>query len=74
MMNIAKYSFFIYCAHEPVYEMLKHVVVMLTGKSEVAYIILYFVNPILIIAILILVAKILEKRLKVVYSLLMGRR
>ena len=72
--NFAKYSFFIYCAHEPLYEILKKISVMILGQSEWTYTVLYFTNPFIFIVIIVCVSVFLERRFNKIYSILAGSR
>lgn len=71
---ICGYSFFIYCFHEPSLNIFKKLALKLFGTSEATLIIFYYLNPLLMVAFAILVAKCLQRLLPGVYGLLTGGR
>ena len=71
---ICGYSFFIYCFHEPSLNIFKKLALAVCGINPWAIIIFYFINPILIIAIAVIIAKVLKKNAPNVYALFTGGR
>ena len=83
MMNVDKYhwyesllgySFFIYCFHIPFFNIVKKLNLMIIGESQINLIILYFVNPIIAVALIVLIAKLLQYLLPKCYKVLTGYR
>lgn len=74
LTHYSSYSFFIYLFHEPVFNIIKKIGLILLGVHEWSLIILYLVNPIIMCAIAIIVAKVLQKHLPKTYSILVGGR
>lgn len=68
------YSFFIYLFHEPTINIIKKLGLKVLGEHEWSMILLYSVNPLIMCAIAIIVAKILQKYLPLTYRLLTGGR
>lgn len=68
------YSFFIYLAHMPLFTAFKKVSLMITDVSNASLIILFFLNPLILVLFLILVAKTMQKFAPKVYSMLVGGR
>lgn len=71
---ISKYSFFIYLFHEPVFNIIKKVNMIIFGANECSLVILYFINPILMVLISIFVAMSLKIILPRIYSIAVGGR
>lgn len=72
--HICGYSFFIYCFHEPAFNINKKLGVAVLGGSEPVLIILYLVNPIIMVSCAIIVAKLMQKYISPVYKILTGGR
>lgn len=72
--SILGYSFFIYLFHEPVFNIIKKIGLKMLGIHEWSLIALYLINPIIMCAIAIAVAKVLQKYLPKVYGVLVGGR
>lgn len=74
--HICGYSFFIYCFHEPAFNIIKKLGVVVLGSSEPVLIGLYLINPLMMVAIAILIAKTMLriKLLAPVYKFLTGGR
>lgn len=68
------YTFFIYCFHEPTFNIIKKLGLKLLGSHESTLILLYFVNPLLMVAVAVGVAKCLERLVPPFYRLLTGGR
>lgn len=73
---VCGYSFFIYCFHEPAFNIIKKLGVAIFGSSESALIILYLVNPLIMVGCAIAVAKTMQrvKAFVPVYKVLTGGR
>lgn len=74
LMCVCGYSFFIYCFHMPTLNIFKKIGIMLMGENDVSYTICFLVNPILIVVLSIVVAKLLKKHCPVTYKILTGDR
>ena len=74
--HICGYSFFIYCFHEPAFNIIKKLGVVVLGSSEPVLIVLYLINPLIMVAITIIIAKTMLhiKPLVPVYKFLTGGR
>lgn len=68
------YSFFVYCFHEPVFNIIKKIGVFFVGYSNTSLIVLYLLNPIVMLALSIFVAKVMQKYTPKVFSILTGGR
>lgn len=68
------YSFFIYCSHEPAFNIIKKLGLKILGIHEWSLILLYIINPLIMCAAAIGVAKILQKFLPKMYGILTGGR
>lgn len=67
-------SFFIYVFHEPLLTIMKKAIFYGLAKDSGSYLLVYFVSPILTIAISILFALILKRYFLIPYKLLTGNR
>ncbi len=74
ILDASRYSFFIYCFHEPTFNVVKKIMLTIFGQSQPALITLYFVNVVLMCAICVLVAKALDLVCPKFYGLLTGFR
>lgn len=72
--SLLGYSFFIYLFHEPVFNIIKKIGLMVFGVHEWSLILLYMINPLIMCAIAIMVAKLLQRFVPKVYSVLVGGR
>lgn len=74
--HICGYSFFIYCFHEPAFNIIKKLGVVVLSSSEPVLIVLYLINPLIMVAIAIIIAKTMLhiKPLVPVYMFLTGGR
>lgn len=68
------YSFFIYLFHEPAFNIIKKIGVKVLGIHEWSLILLYLVCPFVMCMVAIGVAKILQRYVPKVYSVLVGGR
>jgi len=71
---ISKYSFFIYLFHEPVFNIIKKLSLILIGVHEWSLILLYLINPIIMCALALVVAKVFQNYMPRLYSVLVGGR
>jgi surface polysaccharide O-acyltransferase-like enzyme len=71
---IFSYSFFIYLFHEPAINIIKKIGLRLLGIQEWSLILLYMINPILMVVASILIARLLQHLFPRVYSILVGGR
>lgn len=74
LLRLSPYTFFIYLMHEPVFNVIKKVTLKAVGVSEWSLIILYIVNPFILICLLIGVAIVLQKIVPSAYRVLTGGR
>lgn len=68
------YSFFIYLFHEPTFNIIKKLGLKVLGVHEWSLILLYIVNPIIMCILAIAVAKLLQRFIPKIYSVLVGGR
>lgn len=68
------YSFFIYLFHEPVFNIIKKIGLKVLGVHEWSLILLYLINPLIMCATAIMVAKLLQRFVPKVFSVLVGGR
>lgn len=68
------YSFFIYLFHEPVFNIIKKIPIRLFGDSEPVLVLLFLINPIIMAAVAVVTAKVVQKCLPKLYSILVGGR
>lgn len=71
---ICGYSFFIYCFHEPAFNIIKKLPVAIWGDSPAILNLFYWVNPWIMVAVAVLVAKLLQKVSPALYKILTGGR
>ncbi|MEY8687572.1 acyltransferase family protein [Bacteroides sp. AN502(2024)] len=71
---ICGYSFFIYCFHEPAFNIIKKLALMICGTSEPVLIFFYFINPWLMVAMTVIIARLLQRIMPRVYKILTGGR
>ncbi len=74
LLLLANYSFFIYLFHEPILYVFIRMGLRLLGISDFTLSLLYFINPILIVILGILLAKGIKALSKPIYSVLVGGR
>jgi hypothetical protein len=67
-------TFFIYAFHEPVLTFFKKGLFFALGTSESQYFLVYFVAPILTIALSYLIGQILKKHFTFIYEIITGGR
>lgn len=73
-LYVSKYCFFIYLFHEPAFNIIKKVNLRILGLHEWSLILLYFMNPIIMCVISVVVAKLMQKFIPKTYSVLVGGR
>lgn len=71
---ISNYTFFIYLFHEPAFNIVKKIPLIICGINDVTLVFFYLVNPLIMLAFAIIAAKILQRFLPSVYSVLVGGR
>lgn len=72
---ILGYSFFVYLFHEPVFNIIKKIgVKVLGGVGDGALIILFLINPLIMYAVAVMVAKLMQRFAPRVYGVLVGGR
>lgn len=71
---ICGYSFFIYCFHEPAFNIIKKLALVVFGKSEPVLIIFYFINPWIMVFVAVLTAKWFQRMTPQIYKVLTGGR
>lgn len=68
------YSFFIYCFHEPAFNIIKKLPVAILGDSPVVLTFFYLVNPWIMVVVAVLIAKLLQWKMPILYKILTGGR
>lgn len=71
---ICGYSFFIYCFHEPAFNIIKKLALTIYGTSEKVLIFFYLINPWIMVAIAVITAKMLQRMTPRIYKTLTGGR
>ena len=71
---ICGYSFFIYCFHEPTFNIIKKLALAICGTSEFVLIFFYFFNPWIMVIFAIIIAKIMQRFVPNIYNILTGGR
>lgn len=71
---ICGYSFFIYLFHEPTFSVIKKLGLAIFGVNELSIITLYYINPWIMVAVAVLVARIMQHMIPSVYKILTGGR
>lgn len=71
---ICGYSFFIYCFHEPAFNIIKKLVLVICGTSEPVLIFFYFINPWIMVAMAVITARLLQRSMPRAYKILTGGR
>ena len=74
IIYLASFSFFIYAFQSPLIKIFYKILLSLLPKSEISGLMVYFISPIFIISISIIVAKLLKSKMSSIYSLLTGNR
>jgi fucose 4-O-acetylase-like acetyltransferase len=69
-----QYAFFLFAAHEPFLTAFKKISIKCLGTSEVSLLAAYFIAPVAVIAVVLLVAVLLRRWLPGVYSFVSGHR
>lgn len=71
---ICGYSFFIYCFHEPAFNIIKKLALIICGTNEPVLIFFYFINPWIMIALAIITARLIQHIMPQTYKILTGGR
>lgn len=71
---ICGYSFFIYCFHEPAFNIIKKLALVLFGTAESTIVFFYYLNPWIMVFSAILIARFLQKIAPQLYKILTGGR
>ena len=74
VLGIVGYTFFIFLFHEPSFNIIKKLGLVFLGVGEWQLIILYLINPIIMVFVSIVVAKVLERTIPYFYSITVGGR
>lgn len=74
LLRLSKYTFFIYAIHEPALTMLRKISLKLLGVSPVKLLIVYLIDPLIIIICALVVAKIIKEKTPLFYSIITGGR
>lgn len=69
-----KYSFFIYCTHFFIINLLQKLMYLIMGNSNISYIIIFLLTPLIVIPICIKIASFLERKANKCYNILTGNR
>ena len=72
--KFAEYSVFIYFFHEPLQTIIKSIIFKLINSNSVSQLFVYFLAPIITITLCIILATILKRNTKKVYSIMIGGR
>lgn len=68
------FSFFIYCFHEPVFNIIKKLALHVFGVSETTLIIFYFINPWIMVFMAVIIARFIARYTPLIYKTLTGGR
>lgn len=71
---VCGYSFFIYCFHEPVFNIVKKLALAVCGTSELVLIFFYFINPWIMVAVAVTTARLMHRIVPRTYKILTGGR
>ena len=71
---ICGYSFFIYCFHEPAFNVIKKLALVVFGTAESTIVFFYYLNPWVMLFLAILIAQFLQKAAPQLYKILTGGR
>lgn len=74
MATMLRYTFFVYLFHEPAFNIIKKIGLKVLGTHEYSLILLYMINPILMLVIAIGVGILFKKLLPKIYSICVGGR
>ena len=74
LARLGTYSFFVYCFHEPVLNIIKKVGLKVAGCNGASLIVLYLACPIVMYCVAVLVAVLLKRYVPKVYAVLTGGR
>ena len=68
------YTFFIFLFHEPTFNIIKKIGLKILGVGDVQLIVLYLINPLIMVGVAVCVGYILQRTMLKVYSILVGGR
>lgn len=68
------YSFFVYLFHEPAFNIIKKIGVRVLGAGDAALIVLFVLNPLIMYAVSVAIARLVQQLLPRFYSVLVGGR
>lgn len=71
---ICGYSFFIYCFHEPAFNIIKKLPLAIFGTSEPVLVFFYLINPWIMVGLAVITAKLLQRMAPQIYRTLTGGR
>lgn len=74
LTEFGQYTFFIYCFHEPVFNIIKKISFLIAGTKDSGIVIIYFMNSLIMIISSIVIAKFLKHKMPNFYKLLTGGR
>lgn len=74
ILDVSKYSFFIYLLHEPLSTLIKKVIITILIKNGTLLLIYYFINPIVVVILLSIIGKKISYILPKIYNILTGNR
>lgn len=74
LLPILNYSFFIYVFHEPTLTIIKKVLFKITGTSQISYLLIYAISPIITIILCYLVGATIKKIASKFYVFITGSR
>lgn len=72
--HICGYSFFIYCFHEPAFNIIKKIPIAFLGDAPATLTVFYLINPWIMIVVAIIVARLINKITPKTYKVLTGGR
>lgn len=72
--HICGYSFFIYCFHEPAFNIIKKIPIAFLGDAPATLTVFYLINPWIMIVVAIIVARLINKITPKTYKILTGGR
>lgn len=69
-----KYSFFIYCTHFFIINIVQKTMFILMGCSNISYLLIYLSTPFIVLIICVCIARIMERHANQLYNILTGNR
>lgn len=74
LLNLSFYSFFLFAFHEPILTIVKKGMAYILGVNNTSVLLGYFISPILVICISLIIGKLLKKLIPTFYGILTGAR